>query len=146
METTVKPYIVIGTTAQSVYPPYRGDTLNLQLPATVYGGEIAADGTGRKTWGYIASYAGETLPGEWISDRDIYAAGATPTIGAEVAYRLAEPIPFTATGGATLPALEGINTILTDADSVTVKARADPNHVITELQDAIASITQTKEI
>lgn len=145
IKNTEKPYIVIGTTAQSVYPPYRGDTLNLQLPATIYGGEIAADGTGRQTWGYIASYAGEALPGEWISDRDVYADGTTPTIGAEVAYKLAEPILFTATGGATLPALEGVNTILTDADSVTVKARADPNHVITELQDALASITEKKE-
>lgn len=70
-----------------------------------------------------------------------YAAG-TPV---QIAYKLAEPIPFTATGGATLPALDGVNTILTDADSVTVKARADPNHVITELQDALASITETKE-
>lgn len=70
-----------------------------------------------------------------------YAAG-TPV---QIAYKLTEPIPFTATGGATLPALEGVNTILTDADSVTVKARADPNHIITELQDAIASITETKE-
>ena len=70
-----------------------------------------------------------------------YAAG-TPV---QIAYKLAAPSPFTATGGATIPALEGINTILTDADSVTVKARADPNHVITELQDAIASITSTKE-
>lgn len=71
-----------------------------------------------------------------------YAAG-TPV---QIAYKLAEPIPFTATGGATLPALEGVNTISTDAVSVTVKARADPNHVITELQDAIASITETKEV
>lgn len=70
-----------------------------------------------------------------------YAAG-TPV---QIAYKLAAPIPFTATGGATLPALEGINTIQTDADSVTVKARADPNYVITELQDALASITETKE-
>lgn len=70
-----------------------------------------------------------------------YTAG-TPV---QIAYKLTEPIPFTATGGATLPALEGVNTILTDADSVTVKARADPNHIITELQDAIASITETKE-
>lgn len=70
-----------------------------------------------------------------------YAAG-TPV---QIAYKLTEPIPFTATGGATLPALDGVNTILTDADSVTVKARADPNHVITELQDALASITETKE-
>lgn len=145
VEITIKPYIVIGTTPPSVYQAYRGNTLNLQLPATVYGGEIATDGTGRQTWGYIASYAGETLPGEWISDRDVYADGTAPTIGAEVAYKLAAPIPFTATGGATLPALEGINTILTDADSVTVKARADPNHLITEFQDALASITEIKE-
>ena len=39
-------------------------------------------------WEYIASYNGETLPREWISDRDEYTAGTTPTIGAEVAYRL----------------------------------------------------------
>lgn len=142
---TIKPYIVIGTTPPSVYQPYRGNTLNLQPPATVYGGEIAADGTGRQTWGYIASYAGETLPGEWISDRDVYTEGTAPTIGAEVAYKLAESIPFTATGGAALLALAGVNTVLTDADSVTVKARADPNHVITELQDALASITEIKE-
>ena len=39
----------------------------------------------------IASYAGETLPGEWISDRDEYAPGTTPTTGAQVAYALATP-------------------------------------------------------
>lgn len=137
--------IVVSVDIPTAYAPYQGKTLHLVSPKTVYGGKIAADGTGHRTWGYIASYAGETLPGEWISDRDVYVEGTAPTIGAEVAYRLTEPIPFTATGGATLPALEGINTILTDADSVTVKARADPNHVITELQDAIASITETKE-
>lgn len=70
-----------------------------------------------------------------------YAAG-TPV---QIVYKLTEPVTFTATGGATLPALEGVNTILTDADSVKVKARADPNHVITEIQDALASITETKE-
>ena len=137
--------IYFDDTPPDKFSPYAGGFQKLTLPSTIYGGEIAADGTGRQTWGYIASYAGEALPGEWISDRDVYAEGTTPTIGAEVAYKLAEPIPFTATGGATLPALEGVNTILTDADSVTVKARADPNHVITELQDALASITETKE-
>lgn len=67
------------------------------------------------------------------------------SINAKIVYKLADSLPFTATGGAAMPALEGVNTILTDADNVTVKARADPNHVITELQDAIASITETKE-
>lgn len=35
----------------------------------------------------IASYNGETLPGEWMSDRDEYAPGTTPTIGAQVVYK-----------------------------------------------------------
>ena len=144
VDTIVYVQIEAGSTATD-YAPYQGNTAMLALPATVYGGEIEVDGTGRQTWGYIASYAGETLPGEWISDRDVYAEGTTPTVGAEVAYKLAEPLPFTATGGVKLPALEGVNTIFTDADSVTVKARADTNHVITELQDALASITEIKE-
>lgn len=41
------------------------------------------------TTGHIASYNGETLPGYWWSDRDIYEAGHTPTTGAEVIYMLA---------------------------------------------------------
>ena len=40
--------------------------------------------------GHISSYNGETLPGHWQSDRDKYSEGATPSIGAEVIYRLAD--------------------------------------------------------
>lgn len=40
--------------------------------------------------GHISSYNGETLPGHWQSDRDEYSEGATPSIGAEVIYRLAD--------------------------------------------------------
>ena len=42
----------------------------------------------------ITSYNGETLTGEWISDRDIYTVGGTPTIGAKVVYTLSEPIHY----------------------------------------------------
>ncbi len=73
-----------------------------------------------------------------------YAAGTPVCIVFQYANGVTEP--FTATGAQPLPALDGVNTILTNADSVTVKARADPNHVITELQDALASITETKEV
>lgn len=38
--------------------------------------------------GHIANYNGETLPGEWVSDRDVYAEGSIPSIGAEVIYTL----------------------------------------------------------
>lgn len=101
------------------------DGKTLTLPTTIYGGEVdAVTGTGTKHWEHIASYAGESLPGEWISDRDAYADGAQPTIGAQVVYKLAAPESFAATGGGRIDALAGTNTISTDADSVEVKTRA----------------------
>ena len=65
-----------------------------------------------------------------------YAAG-TPV---QIAYKLATPVPFTATGGAELPALDGANTVITDADSVDVTGRADPIKRIADLEAAVASI------
>lgn len=68
-----------------------------------------------------------------------YAAG-TPV---QIAYKLETPTPFTATGAQPIPALSGVNTVLTDADSVTVTGRADPIKRITDLEDAVASMTTT---
>lgn len=65
-----------------------------------------------------------------------YAAG-TPV---QIAYKLATPTPFTATGAQPIPALAGVNTLLTDADSVTVTGRADPIKRIEDLEAAVASI------
>ena len=66
-----------------------------------------------------------------------YAAG-TPV---QIAYRRAEPVPFTATGAQPIPSFPGVNTLLTNADSVTVTGRADPIKRITDLEDAVASMT-----
>ena len=66
------------------------------------------------------------------------AAAGTPV---QIAYKLAEPISFTATGAQPIPALSGVNTVLTDSDSVTVTGRADPIKRITDLEDAVASMT-----
>lgn len=69
-----------------------------------------------------------------------YAAG-TPV---QIVYQsLKEPEPFTATGAQPIPALPGVNTLMTDADSVTVTGRADPIKRITDLEDAVASMTTT---
>ena len=68
-----------------------------------------------------------------------YAAG-TPV---QVCYKLAEPVPFTATGAQPISALSGANTVITDADSVTVTGRADPIKRIIDLEDAVASMTTT---
>lgn len=64
-------------------------------------------------------------------------AAGTPV---QIAYKLAEPMPFTATGAQAIPALAGVNTVLTDADSATVTGRADPIKRITDLEAAVASI------
>ena len=68
-----------------------------------------------------------------------YAAG-TPV---QISYKLATPTPFTATGAQPIPALSGVNTLMTDANSVTVTGRADPIKRITDLEDAVASMTNT---
>ena len=140
LNNTIYPYIVPGTTAPTTYTPYIGRTNTLTLPETVYGGEVDAEGKGQETWGCIDSYAGETLPAEWICDRAAYAVGTTPPNGAQVAYKLDKPKPFTAAGGAAIPALSGTNTVLTDADSVTAAGRADPIQTIAKLNDRIAAL------
>lgn len=67
-------------------------------------------------------------------------ANANKGTPVQVCYKLAEPVPFTATGAQPSPALAGVNTVLTDADSATVTGRADPIKRIEDLEAAVASI------
>ena len=109
----------VGSTP-TPYEPYQGNDYTLTLPETIYGGTVdAVSGVGRKTWGYIASYNAESLPGEWVSDRDVYASGATPTTGAQVAYKLAAPEPFKVTQ-ISIPSLIGENTFFTNGDNMDI--------------------------
>lgn len=127
VDMTIKIGVYAPEAVPAEYQPYTGEQSSLTLPHTIYGGVIdMTTGQGQEMWSYIDSYAGETLPGEWISDRDEYAAGATPTVGAQVAYKLATPVPFTATGGQTTLALAGTNAIITDADTLTITAPTPP--------------------
>ena len=77
---------------------------------------------------------------EWKSYLAAQYAAGTPV---QIAYKLAEPVPFTATGAQPIPALSGVNTVITDADSATVTGRADPIKRIIDLEDAVASMTTT---
>lgn len=61
--------------------------LKMLFGSTYYGGIANFDGTIKLDWQRIASYNGESLSGEWLSDRDEYTQGTTPTIGAEVVYK-----------------------------------------------------------
>lgn len=127
--------ITADNSTPTFYEPYQGNDYTLTLPETIYGGAVdAVTGVGSKTWGYIARYNGESLPGEWISDRDVYSAGATPTTGAQVAYKLATPEPFQATGNQALPAVAGLNTVYTDGDSLDVSGRQDLLYTLQSMQ------------
>lgn len=138
----VYPQIEVGATATPYEAPMGHRITTLTLPSTIYGADLQVDGEGQETWKCIESYAGETLPAGWICDRAVYADGVTPPTGAQVAYKLAAPVPFTATGGGTIKALSGTNTILTDGDALAVTGRADPIHIIQQLQAASAASAQ----
>ena len=74
------------------YHAYDGGDATLDFGTSVYGCEADfITGNVSVNTGFYASYNGETLPGKWISDRDEYTAGGTPTVGAQVAYELASP-------------------------------------------------------
>lgn len=75
---------------------------------------------------YDEAYAESTVD-EWKAYLAAqYAAGAP----VQIACKLVTPIAFSATGNAPVSALAGINTILTDADSVEVAGRKDLIHVL----------------
>lgn len=97
-------------------------------------------------WGAFRVRWGDIIPENtdaWKSYLAAQAAAGTPV---QIAYKLATPAPFTATGAQPIMPLEGeTNTIMTDADSVTVTGRADPAHAIAALQAQLATATQQLE-
>lgn len=142
----IYPQFEIGTSASS-YTPYSnicpitgwtganvyvspttdaedGQTYTIAFPSeagTVYGGTLdAVSGVLVVDRMNIASYNGETLPGKWISDRDVYVEGATPMTGAQVVYELAEPITYHLTP-TEITTLLGVNNIWSDAGDIEVK-------------------------
>lgn len=75
---------------------------------------------------------------EGLYSKEAYAAKFPD--GVNVCYKVATPTSFSATGNASVKALSGVNTVMTDADSATVTGRADPIKRITDLEAAVASI------
>lgn len=109
------------------YPFYR--KYDATSPSTTH---MTASGSGYFEFGPVDSVS------TWIDHLAAQNAAGTPV---QVCYKLAEPVPFTATGAQPISALAGVNTVLTDADSATVTGRADPIKRITDLEDAVASQT-----
>lgn len=102
------------TTDPTVYP--------ITFPSeagTVYGGYVnVTNGKLVVEYGNIASYNGETLSSIWISNRDVYVAGNTPTSGAQVVYKLAIPITYDITPQQ-IALLTGVNNVWNDCNGDT---------------------------
>uniref|UniRef100_UPI003AF1CAB3 hypothetical protein n=1 Tax=Hominenteromicrobium sp. TaxID=3073581 RepID=UPI003AF1CAB3 len=76
-------------------------------------------------WGCIRVRWGDTIPDDTDAWKAYLAAQYAAGTPVQIAYKLAKPVSFTATGAQPIPALSGTNTLLTDADSVSVSGRAD---------------------
>lgn len=143
------------TGTERIYKRDRFDLfeINLVLPVSVPTSTVVASHwSGTKTANTNALYAENrnvnvglhTCGFDTVDDLKSYLAAqyaaGTPV---QIAYKLAEPVPFTATGAQPISSLSGVNTLMTDADSATVTGRADPIKRITDLEDAVASMTNT---
>lgn len=119
--------------------PDKGNQYSSHYPFNLVANNSTMQGTAL-VWGTIRVRWGDTIPDNtdaWKSYLAAQYAAGTPV---QVAYRLAEPIPFTATGGSLLYQLDGINTVISDADTLTVNGRADPIKVIESQRQAIISL------
>lgn len=140
------------------------DTSNrimLDLPVTVNEGHttdtmsnaMMLNNTGANRDGYITYYLekpndtttriviwrdGHSL----VEIKRIMATAASQGTPLQVAYKLATPESFQATGNQPIPALAGENTLLTDADSVSVSGRADPLAAAQAMMARIAALEQ----
>ena len=83
--------------------------------------QSVAMSTGGTIFFFDTAFGGEADATAWKAYLAAQAAAGTPVT---VAYKLATPAPIQATGNAPIPALPGVNTIYSDADSVTVTGRA----------------------
>lgn len=99
--------------------------VTIDLGQTVYGATLNPLTGVLTAYPYYASYNGETLTGRWVSDRDKYVAGTTPTIGAQV-------VDMSGTGTEVqltpqqIRSLYGNNTIFADTGNVALEYWAHP--------------------
>ena len=83
ISTVGKVQLELGSTA-TAYEPYNGDTFTVSFGQTVYGGLYDANRGKVKPNVYYPSYNGESITGRWLSSKDVYVEGNTPTTGAQV--------------------------------------------------------------
>ena len=63
-----------------------------------------------------------------------------PELTVQICLKLATPTAFQATGGQSIPALSGTNTLYADAGNITVTGASDPIATITALQNRVSAL------
>ena len=110
-----------GSTA-TAYAAYNGTTYAVSWQdeaGTVYGGNIdLTTGVLTVTHGEIDSYNGESINEPWLSSKDVYTEGGTPTTGAQVVYPLNTPVEVDLTP-VQINALLGVNNVFNDTNGDT---------------------------
>ncbi len=123
-------------------PPKSGNEICSHYPHY----DVENNNTGKGcalVWGAFRVRWGDIIPENTDAWKAYLAAQAAAGSPVQIAYRLAEPVAFQATGNGPIMPLDGeTNTIMTDADSVAVTGRADPAHAIAALQAQLAVATQ----
>lgn len=143
----LKPMVRLAEGTDSNFEPYTKTDHTATFSNAIYrGSEDVVNGTVTTEWGMIASYAGETLSGEWISDRDEYAPGTTPTTGAQVAYELATPTtsPITPTN-LPIKSLNGYNHIESSTGDMEVEYITEGYQPIVNLIQSSQHVYSTQE-
>jgi hypothetical protein len=104
------------TVADDVENPTVSNVYTIDLDGTRYGVDLdVINGISREYKEY-PSYNGETLIGPWISDRDAYAEGTTPTIGAQVVDK--GDISTFNTIPTAVKSLRGVNNVYADTGDI----------------------------
>jgi len=100
----------VGTVGTS-YEAFENHSYALNTGVNTWGGMWhVEDGFIEEEWDEIASYAGETLPGEWMSSMNTYSENGAPTVGAQVVYKTGNKISKN-TGIISVATLRGVNTV-----------------------------------
>lgn len=96
-DAIIQFWLEIGSKSTS-YEAHNGSTYSEDWSAqagTVYSGTVdVVSGELTVDMVNIPSYNGEAINEPWLSSMDAYAAGTTPTIGAQVVYTLAAPLTY----------------------------------------------------
>lgn len=121
----------------------------ITLPFPILGGVVTINEEGPiqvQNWWNHDTYTGQTLPGEWMSDRDVYAPGTLPTIGADIVWKRASPINLTGLE-MSLAAFGGYNKVTGDGcEAVIAQYVADTKKYVDKHDQGNVRYDDTQEL